>query len=104
MVIANITQLGPEETHQITLEVPSTSNATKLQGFTEKVKQAFAVRSFQTVGYWDKTVITFETYKTTTLTDIYNRLLDMPEVQKAEQKWTENRKELYNGILVILTA
>ena len=104
--MGNIVQLTKEETNnnQVTLVVPSSGDATGLVEFTERVKQIFAARAMGILGSWEETTITFETDTVTRSTDILDKLRNMPEVEKAENKQIKNHSAKHEGVLVTLAT
>ena len=102
--MGNTAQVTPEETNQITLVVPPTGNATRLQEFMGKVKQTFSGRILKTTGSWKETLVTLEVDSPATMANIVSKLATMPEVERAEQTQIKNHGTVPTGILVTLSS
>ena len=101
----NIAQLTAEEIHkdQVTLAVPSTGDATRLQQFIKKVREMFAARILKIVGSWGETLITLGLDTPLPAAKMVKKLVKMPDVEEAQEKQLTKMQEAPNGILVILS-
>ncbi len=102
----NIGQLTAEEIQhdQATLIIPSTTDASLLREFTEKVKQVFAARILKTVGSWRETFITLELNSPITMPNMLSTIATIPGVEGAEEKQIRNQGATPKGILVTLAS
>jgi len=92
--MAKVEQLTAQEArhNEVTLVVPSGGDASLLREFTEKVTQIFGARILRTVGCSAETSITVEVDEAVTMPVMLNQLMNMPEVERAEEKEIKNHQ------------
>ena len=103
--MANIEQAIIEEEinhNEVTLVLPSNGDAIRLRKFTEKFNQIFGTKILKTTGSWTETLITLERNTAITTANMLDQLMNMPEVERAEETQVGNLHASQEGILVIL--